>query len=381
MRPIRSIMWLVLYAVITLAVSGWAAEDSESSIRCEKYGTVGEQDVDIYTLTNSQGAEARITNYGGTVVSLKVPDKNGEMGDVVLGFESVEDYVNHSPYFGCLIGRFGNRIGKGKFTLDGKEYTLAQNNDENHLHGGDKGFDKKVWDAKPMETEEGPALELKYVSPDGEEGYPGTLSVTAVYTLTNDNSLKVDYTATTDQKTICNLTHHSYFNLKDAGKTDMLGHSIMINSDNIVPVDGTLIPTGELMPVAGTPFDFTTSHTIGERIEADNEQLKFGAGYDHTFVLKKDAPGELSFAARVTEPETGRVMEVYTTEPGMQLYSGNFLDGTLTGKGGVVYQRRSAFCLEPQHYPDSPNKPEFPSTVLNPGDTYRNTIVYKFSTL
>ena len=302
----------------------------------------------FYTLRNSRGVEARICNYGGIVVSLKVPDKNGKFGDVVLGYDNLDSYIKNNPFFGALIGRYGNRIAKGKFTLNGKEYTLAVNNGANSLHGGLKGFDKVVWEGKSIASSSGPALELTYVSKDGEEGYPGNLSVTAVYTLTEDNALRLDYTATTDKDTVVNLTHHSYFNL--AGKGDILNHEVMLKADKFTPVDETLIPTGELRSVTGTPLDFTKSTAIGARINQDDEQLKLGNGYDHNWVLNK-TPGALALAGRVYEPTTGRVLEAFTTEPGMQFYTGNFLDGTLTGKGGWVYQFRNGFCMEPQHYP------------------------------
>lgn len=332
--------------------------------------------VDLYVLRNSKGMEAGICNYGGIVVWLKVPDKHGKLGDVVLGYDHLDGYLTNNPYFGCLVGRYGNRIANGQFTLDGVKYQLAKNDGPNHLHGGVKGFDKVVWSAKSYLTPDGPALELEYLSADGEEGYPGNLSVKAIYTVTEDNALRVDFTATTDKPTICNLTHHSYFNL--AGKGDILGHIVMMPAERFTPVDSTLIPTGELRPVAGTPFDFRKPTAIGARINQDDEQLKFGKGYDHNWVYDKP-PGKLTLLARVTEPTSGRVMEVWSTEPGLQFYSGNFLDGTITGKGGWVYQFRHGFCMEPQHYPDSPNKPHFPSTVLRPGQVYRNTIIYKFS--
>jgi aldose 1-epimerase len=351
-----------------------------ATISKEPFGTKEGSQVDLYTLRNAKGLEARITNYGGIMVSLKVPDRNGQFGDVVLGFDSLDGYLSpeflkSNPYFGALIGRYGNRIGGAKFTLDGKVCTLAANNGPNHLHGGIKGFDKVVWEARPLQGEE-PSLELHYLSKDGEEGYPGNLNVTAVYTLTNDNGLKIEFTAVTDKDTVVNLTHHSYFNL--AGRGDILGHEVMINADKFTPVDSTLIPTGELRAVAGTPFDFTTATAIGARINQDNEQLKFGKGYDHNWVINKPA-GELGVMARVYEPTSGRVLEVLSTEPGLQFYSGNFLDGALKGKGGWVYQFRNGFCMEPQHYPDSPNKPDFPSVVLRPGQTYKNTIIYRFS--
>jgi aldose 1-epimerase len=332
--------------------------------------------VSLYTLSNNKGAEVGICNYGGLVIFLKVPDRHGRLGDVVLGYDALADYLKDSPYFGALIGRYGNRIAKGKFTLDGKEYTLAVNNGPNALHGGRKGFDKVVWEPRLLASLEGPSLELRYVSKDGEEGYPGNLSVMTVYTLTEDNALRIEYTATTDKPTVVNLTHHSYFNL--AGGGDILSHQVMLPADKFTPVDNTLIPTGELRPVDGTPFDFRKATTIGARIGQDDEQLKFGNGYDHNWVINKPM-GQLGLMARVSEPSSGRVMEVLSTEPGLQFYSGNFLDGTLKGKGGWVYHFRNGFCMEPQHYPDSPNRPDFPSVVLKPGQVYKNTIIYKFS--
>jgi aldose 1-epimerase len=333
--------------------------------------------VEIYTLRNSKGMEARIMTYGGIVVSLKVPDKNGKFGDVVLGYDNLDDYVKNNPFFGALVGRYGNRIAKGKFTLDGTEYTLAQNNAPNNLHGGPIGFDKKVWKVARADVgPDGPRLELTCLSQDSDQGFPGNLKVTATYTLTDENGLRLDYTAMTDKDTVCNLTQHSYFNL--AGKGDILNHQVFINADKFTPVDSTLIPTGELKPVAGTPFDFRTATTVGARINADNEQIKFGSGYDHNWVINKTL-GKLGLVARITEPTTGRAMEVWSTEPGVQFYTGNFLDGSITGKGGWVYQRRNGLCFEPQHYPDSPNHPEFPSAELKPGQTYENTIIYKFS--
>jgi aldose 1-epimerase len=378
---VGALMIAVLSTGCTPAPQPQPQPQPSSSITKETFGTKEGIPVDLYTLRNAKGLEAKITNYGGIVVSLKVPDRNGQFGDVVLGFDALADYLSpeyakSNPYFGALIGRYGNRIGKAKFKLAGKEYTLAANNGVNHLHGGVKGYDKVLWEAQPREGEE-PALELRYLSKDGEEGYPGNLAITAVYSLTGDNALKVDFTATTDKETVVNLTHHSYFNL--AGKGDILGHEVMINADKTTPVDSGLIPTGELRPVKGTPFDFNTPTTIGARISQDDEQLKFGKGYDHNWVINKPA-GALADMARVYEPSTGRVLEVLSTEPALQFYSGNFLDGTLKGKGGWVYQFRNGFCMEPQHYPDSPNKPDFPSTVLKPGQTYKNTILYKFST-
>jgi len=334
--------------------------------------------VEIYTLRNSKGMEARILTYGGIVQMLKVPDRDGKLDDIVLGYDNLGSYLTNSPYFGALIGRYGNRIGGAKFTLEGVAYTLATNNGPNSLHGGIQGFDKVIWKAKPLYTPDGPALELNYVSKDGEEGFPGTLRVRAVYTLTENNELHLDFTATTDRPTICNLTHHSYFNLRGQGNGDILGHQVYINADMMTPVDKDLITTGELKPVNGTPFDFRTPTAIGARINDPDQQLQYGPGYDHNWVINKPL-GKFGLMARVYEPTTGRVLEVWSTEPGLQFYSGNFLDGTITGKDSKVYPRRSGFCMEPQHYPDSPNKPMFPSTELRPGETYQTTIVYRFS--
>jgi aldose 1-epimerase len=333
----------------------------------------------LYTLRNAKGVTAKITNYGGIVISLTAPDHNGKFDDVVLGYDNLAGYLAKTPYFGCLVGRYGNRIANGKFTLGGQTYCLATNNGPNSLHGGIVGFDKVLWTARPFESPDGPALELRYTSKDGEEGFPGTLNVKAVYTLTADNGLRLDYTAKTDKATAVNLTQHSYFNLAGQGNGDILGHQVVLNADAFTPVDATLIPTGEIRPVNGTPFDFTKPHTIGERINQADEQLKFGGGYDHNWVLNKARDKQLALAATVTEPKSGRVLEVWTTEPGLQFYCGNFLDGSITGKGGKVYQHRYGFCMEPQHYPDSPNKPLFPSVVLHPGDTYTHTLIYKFS--
>ena len=347
------------------------------AIKSEVFGKLANgRDVLVYTLTNKSGAEARILNYGGIVVSLKVPDRNGVLGDVVLGHDTLEGYLSQSPYFGCLVGRYGNRIAGGTFALNGKTYTLAQNNNTNSLHGGLVGFDKVIWATTTKQTAEGPALGMNYVSADGEEGFPGKLSVTAVYTLTEDNALALEFTAVTDKDTVVNLTHHSYFNL--ACKGDVLRHVVTLNSESFTPVSADMVPTGELRSLTGTPFDFRTPTPIGDRIDGDDPQLKYGGGYDHNWVLAKPA-GKLGLAATVYEPESGRVMEVLTTEPATQFYTANFLDGTIVGKGGWVYGPRNALCLEPQHYPDSPNQPSFPSTVLKPGQTYRNTIIYRFS--
>jgi aldose 1-epimerase len=372
--------WKVIFATLGLAaLAGCSSTEQKSmgQIGKRSFGELPDKmPVDLYTLRNNNGMEVGISTYGGLVIFIKVPDKNGKFGDVVLGYDNLNGYLKDSPYFGALIGRYGNRIAKGKFTLDGQAYTLATNNGPNALHGGLKGFDKVMWEAKILVSSGGPSLELKYVSKDGEEGYPGTLSVTAVYTLTENNELKLQYTATTDKDTVLNLTQHSYFNL--SGKGTILDDIEMIPADKFTPVDSTLIPTGELKPVEGTPFDFRTPTAIGARIKQDDEQLKFGGGYDHNWVINKPM-GQLGLMAQVYDPNSGRVLEVLSTDPGLQFYTGNFLDGKITGKNGFKYEFRDAFCMEPQHYPDSPNHPEFPTVVLKPGDVYKNTIIYKFS--
>ncbi len=347
-------------------------------IKMEPFGTTRDgKEVNLYTLRNSKGCEVKITNYGGIVVSLTVPDRDGKLCDVVLGYDNLDGYIKNSPYFGALIGRYGNRIGNAKFTLDGKTYTLAANDGKNSLHGGRVGFDKVVWDAKEIKESGAVGLELTYLSKDGEEGYPGNLSCTVKYLWTNNNELKIEYEATTDKPTVVNLTHHSYFNLACQG--DILSHELMIRADKFTPIDDGLIPTGELRDVKGTPMDFTKLTPIGAKINQDDEQLKYGKGYDHNWVLFGHS-GALRMVASVYEPTSGRVMEVYTTEPGLQFYSGNFLDGTITGKNGIVYKYRTGFCLETQHFPDSPNKPDFPSTVLRPGEKYKSETIYKFKT-
>lgn len=347
-------------------------ETTKMSIIKSDFGKTKEgQPVDLYTLSNANGVTVKITNYGGIVTSLTVPDKNGQMDDVVLGFDSLDKYLEGHPYFGAIVGRYGNRIAKGKFTLNGTEYKLAANNGENHLHGGIKGFDKVVWNAEIVKKENEVAIKLSYLSKDGEEGYPGNLSVVVIYTLTNDNELKILYEAETDKPTPINLTHHSYFNLKGAGNGNILGHLMTFAADRFTPVDEGLIPTGELRSVKDTPMDFTVSKAIGERID------RVKGGYDHNYVLN-DWDGSLRQAAKVVEPASGRVMEVWTTEPGLQFYTGNFLDGTITGKNSKVYHKHYGFCLETQHFPDSPNKPEFPSTILEPGEKYTHTTIYRF---
>jgi aldose 1-epimerase len=349
-------------------------------------GTISETDfgktldgtpVELYTLRNSKGMEAKIMTYGGIVQSLKVPDKNGKFGDVVLGYDTIDGYLTNSPFFGALIGRYANRIADGKFTLDGQEYTLPTNDTPNCLHGGDKGFFARVWKVtKAGIGPDGPELELSYLSKDGEEGFPGNLQVYATYTVTEDDGLKVDFKATTDKDTVCNLTHHSYFNLRGGG--DILDYVAYINADRYTPVNEHLIPTGELQSVTDTPFDFRTPTAVGARINRDNEQLKFAKGYDDNWVLIHP-PGKEGTAARVTDPVSGRTLTVYTTAPGIQFYTGNFLNGTIQGKGGQVYPYRSAFCLEPQDFPDAPNHPAFPTSELKPGETYQSTMLYKFS--
>jgi len=366
---------ILFFFVATIFISFLQAE-ANPKMQKQSFGkTEDGQPTDLYILTNKNGMEAAITSYGGTVVSLKVPDRNGKIDDVVLGYDKLEDYAAGKAYFGATVGRYANRIAHAKFTLDGVTYTLPKNDGDNHLHGV---FNKRVWDAKDVSGRDGQALELTYVSKDGEDGYPGNLSVKVVYTLTEQNELKIDYSATTDKDTVLNLTNHCYFNLSGQGNGDILQTQLMIRADRFTPVDATLIPTGELRSVKGTPFDFTTSTVIGARIEQDDEQLKLGKGYDHNWVLNNATPGSLLAAAQAYDPHSGRLLEVSTTEPGLQLYTGNFLDG-IRGKGGKVYNRRNAFCLETQHFPDSPNHPQFPSTVLKPGQHFQSTTVYKFS--
>ncbi len=348
-------------------------------IKKELFGTLADgREVALYTLVNDHGLKTTITPYGGIVVSLWTPDRDGNLGDVVLGFDTLEPYVERNPFFGCLVGRYGNRIGGARFALDGVEYELAQNNGPNHLHGGRQGFDKKLWASQAMETVDGPALKLAYTSPDGEENYPGTLSVEVVYTLTGDDALRIDYRATTDKPTVLNLTNHSYFNLSAGAADTIVDHELTLYADYFTPVDATLIPTGELRPVDGTPLDFRTATRIGARIDADDEQIRFGGGYDHNWVVDGPA-GTLRPAAQVYEPGAGRVMEVLTSEPAVQFYAGNMMPPSMPGKGGRTYLRRGGLCLETQHYPDSPNQPHFPATTLRPGETYATTTVYRIS--
>lgn len=333
--------------------------------------------VEAFTLTNAHGIEVCAITYGAIIVSLRVPDRAGQMDDVVLGYDSLDGYLRASPYFGAIVGRYGNRIGAARFVLDGKTYRLAANDGANHLHGGIKGFDKVVWHAEPFQNDTGVGVVFTHTSPDSDEGYPGALAARVTYTLTDRDELIVDYHATTDRATPVNLTQHTYFNLAGDGRRDILGHELWINADSFTPVDSTLIPTGVIAPVEGTPFDFRTPTAIGARIGADDQQLRFGRGYDHNFVLR-DEDAALGHAARVVEPTTGRTLDIYTAEPGVQFYSGNFLDGSIRGKGGHVYAHRLGFCLETQRFPDSPNQPQFPSTILRPGQEYRSRTVFVF---
>lgn len=357
---------LILFPLATVHVMAQQVEDFDS--------------IQLYTLTNSKGMQVKVTNYGAIVTSIVVPDRDGKLADVALGYDRVEDYINavDKPYFGAVVGRYGNRIAKGSFTLNGEVYTLAINNPPNHLHGGIIGFDKVVWDAKSVRGSDWQGLELTYLAKDKEEGYPGNLQVAVTYKLNEANELQVDYLATTDKATPVNLTQHTYFNLKGEGEGTILDHELMLNAKKFTPVDAGLIPTGDMPDVAGSPFDFTTAKAIGRDVNQPDQQLEFGLGYDHNFVLDK-AAGEMGLAARVHEPTTGRILEVHTTEPGIQFYCGNFLDGRLQGKSGKTYVHRGGFCLETQHYPDSPNQPGFPSTILQPGDTYQTRTIFRFS--
>lgn len=353
--------------------------DAPMTIHKKPFGiTPDGETVDLYLLSAADDFKALITNFGGIIVSLWAPDRDGNLADVVLGFDDLDSYVAKHPYFGAIVGRYGNRIANGRFELDGKVSTLARNDGQNHLHGGIKGFDKAVWDAEPMTRADAVGLALTHTSPAGDEGYPGALSVTVTYWVTNGRTLEIDYEATTDAPTPVNLTNHTYFNLKAHSAGSILDHELTLDADRFTPVNDTLIPTGELRPVENTPFDFRTPFTIGARINAGDEQLTFGRGYDHNFVLDAADKGEFKRAARVREPLGGRVLEVWTTEPGVQFYCGNFLDGTNTGKGGAVYNHRNGFCLETQHFPDSPNQPNFPSTILRPGETYHSQTYFRF---
>ena len=374
---------LVIAAAMSFSLTPLFAQAQEESMSApsalmQAYGTLDDATpVSKVTLTNSHGVEMDVISYGGIITRLETPDRNGESGNIVLGMDNLEDYVQSNPYFGAIIGRYGNRIANGKFTLNGTEYQLATNDGDNHLHGGVQGFDKKVWQMTPFTTATSAGVTLSLISPDGDQGYPGTLDTTVTYTLTNDNTLDMHFAATTDKPTIVNLTQHTYFNL--SGEGTILDHVLQIPSDAITPVDSGLIPTGDLEPVAGTPFDFRKPKAIGKDINASSEQLKRGKGYDHNFVLKTDADNELVTAATVYDPDSGRELTVLTEEPAVQFYSGNFLDGS-TSQEGMTHAFRSGFCLEPQHNPDSPNQSTFPSTTLMPGEVYSTRIVYAFDT-
>lgn len=370
-----------LTLALLLAMAGHSTTSGATpSISQEPFGEHEGKTVTVYTLENGAGLKAEILDLGGIVYRLWVPDREGKMADVVLGCKDVDSYLVDSPYFGCITGRYANRIAKGKFTLDGETYSLSTNNDPNHLHGGEVGFNKKLWNTEAAVEGEEPTLTLRYVSPDGEEGYPGTLTSTVIYSLTPHNGLKISYTATTNKPTVLNLTHHGYWNLAghDSGKT-ILDHELQLHCDAFTPTDATAIPTGEIRKMEGTPFDFREPHKIGERINAENQQIEFGKGYDHNFVIKGKA-GTLRPVATVEEPGSGRVMEMLSDDHGVQFYTGNFLDGSFEGKDGQIYQMRTGFCLECQRHPDTPNQPSFPSAVLKPGETYSKTTVYRFST-
>ena len=361
----------------TVETDGPEGTDKAVTVSATDYGTAPDGAARLFTLRNENGMEVDLTNYGGIVTAIRVPDRDGNIDDVALGFPSLEGYLGEDPYFGAIIGRYGNRLGDATFTVDGESYTLAKNDGPNSLHGGPGGFHTKIWEATETEAEDGAAVRLHRLSPDGEEGFPGNLDVTVTYTLTEDNELRIAYEATTDKATPVNLTNHSYFNLGGGGS--ILNHELTIDADAFTPVNQTLIPTGELREVEGTPFDFREATAIGERIEAKDEQLGFGQGYDHNWVLNGDA-GELTTAATLYDPASGREMEVLTTEPGIQFYSGNFLNGSFTGKDSTAYGLRTGLCLETQHFPDSPNQEAFPSTILEPGSTYSSETVYRFST-
>ena len=366
------------FARVSICLLIAIAAGSMPAAASEVFGkTPAGEEVRIYTLKNSHGMEARIINYGGIVVSLKTRDRSGQLGDVVLGFDSLEGYLKVHPYFGAIVGRYGNRIANAKFSLNGKEYQLAANDGKNSLHGGLKGFDKQVWKVEEEPREGSQKLVMSYLSRDGEEGYPGNLTTRVTYTLTEQNELRIDYSLSTDKDTVANVTNHSYFNLSGGG--DILGHEIEIRASKFTPVDAGLIPVGELRSVENTPLDFRQLKRIGERINSKSEQMRLGGGYDHNYVLDKGQTATPELAARVYDRKSGRVMEVLTTEPGVQFYTGNFLDGSIKGKGGKTYKKRSAFCLETQHFPDSPNQPDFPSSVLKAGSTYKSATVFRFS--
>lgn len=379
----RFAVWFAAFLLGSALIVGCAAKKEEVpvsvTLESREFGTVNGTPVQLFVLRNAGGMEIAVTNYGATLTSVKAPDARGNVADVVLGFDTLDGYLGKHPFMGSTVGRYANRIAKGRFTLNGKEYKLAVNNGPNSLHGGIEGFDKKIWVAQEVPTQHGPGMRFTYVSPDGEEGYPGTLTANVTYSLSPANEVQIDYQASTDADTVLNLTNHSYFNLAGAGKGTILDHVVMINSDRFTPVDAGLIPTGEFRSVADTPFDFRAPTAIGARIDADEEQIKRGGGYDHNFIINGEGRS-LRLAARVRETTSGRVMEVLTDQPGMQFYTGNFLDGSVIGKGGVAYDKRFGFCMETQHFPDSPNQAVFPTVVLKPGESYTTSTVYRFLT-
>jgi len=364
---------LVMAAVVFTSCN--QQSKNKAMVKKEIHGTYKGKEVSLFTLTNTNGNVLKLSSFGARIIWIEVPDRNGKKENVTFGFDTFDGMINGDPYFGSVVGRYANRIAKGKFTLDGVEYSLALNNGPNSLHGGPGGWHSVVWDGEEVKNSQSPAVKFTYHSPDMEEGYPGNMHVEVTYTWTDKDEIIIDYQCTTDKKTVLNITNHAYFNLQGAGNGDILGHELMINASRFVAVDSTLIPTGELRPVEGTPFDFKTPHTVGERIEEDYDQLKLGKGYDHTFVL--DDVNEV--IATVFDPSTGRFMEVFTDQPGVQFYCGNFLNGTMIGHGGKPYIYRSGLCLETGHYPDSPNHPGFPATVLNPGETFKSRTIYRFS--
>ena len=380
MKKFQPFIFCLLAAPLFTSCSTYGQKEASEviTVQEEPFGEADGKKVTLFTISNQQGLSVKITNYGGIITSLIVPDKTGKPGDVVLGYDNLQGYLDKSPYFGSIIGRYGNRIAGGQFSLNDKTYVLAKNNNTNHLHGGVKGFDKVVWEAEVVREEKAVKLVLKYLSPDGEEGYPGNLQVEVTYIIDERNQVRIDYRATTDAPTIVNLTNHSYFNLTGDPAQTILDHELMIKSDYFLPVDSTLIPMGELMKVTGTPFDFSKFRRIGDSIDVEQTQILRGGGYDHCWVFTRSSNDPENLVS-LFDPSSGRLMEVITTEPGMQFYTGNFLDGTITGKGGVAYKFRSALCLETQHYPDSPNQPDFPSVTLNPGEEYLSSTIYRFS--
>jgi len=381
-KQFTPILILCLISMILWNCTGYGGHkqaDKKMNLKKEIFGETNGKKVFQYTLTNENNMKVKILNYGGIVTHLFVPDKTGKLSDVVLGYDSLQNYLDDTPYFGAIVGRYGNRIAKGTFTIDDQKYHLALNDGTNSLHGGIKGFDKVVWDANDFVNPDNAGIVLTYISPDGDEGFPGNLKVKVTYTLTNNDELKINYEAATDKATVVNLTHHSYFNLTGGVKTDILNHELWINADKMTPVDEGLIPTGIFAEVAGTPFDFTKPTKIGARIEQENLQLTNGGGYDHNWCLN-DVDGSLKRQASLYDETSGRYMEIFTQEPGLQFYSGNFLDGSNVGKGGKVYAYRNGLCLETQHFPDSPNQTTFPNTILQPGERYETKTVYKFST-